>query len=82
MRAEGRSLGDHVPVTAFRYVPIEALTLAVLVGLVVAALVGLPALRRGDNTAATVTAARVLLGGTVLAILAVTMSGAGGKVSI
>lgn len=63
--------------SALRYVPIEALTLIVLVGLAAGAVAALPALRRGDNTAAVVTAARVLLGGTVLAVIAVTMSGTG-----
>jgi hypothetical protein len=65
--------------TAFRYVPIEAVTLVVLVGLVAAVGVALPGLRRGETTAAGVAAARVLLGGAVLAVLAVTMmSGVGG----
>ena len=65
--------------TAFRYVPIEALTIAVLVGLLAAVGAALPALRRGETTAAALIVARVLLGGSVLAVLAVTMmSGAGG----
>lgn len=65
--------------TVFGYVPVEAVSLAVLVGLVAAAVTALPALRRGEPFAAAVNAARVLLGGAVVAVLAVTtMSGAGG----
>lgn len=64
-----------MPMTAFRYVPIEALTLAVLIGLVAAAGAALPALRRRESAAAALNAARVLLGGAVLAVLAVTMVG-------
>src|SRR5512139_2298010 len=68
-----------VSMSAFRYVPIEALTLAVLVGLMAAAGAALPALRRRDTPTAALNAARVLLIGAVLAVLAVTMmSGAGG----
>jgi hypothetical protein len=65
--------------TALRYLPIEALTLAVLIGLIAAAGAALPAMRRRESAAAAVNAARVLLGGAVLAVLAVTMSsGVGG----
>lgn len=65
--------------TAFRYVPLEALALAVLVGLVAAGGAAVPALLRREPATAALTAARVLLGGAVLAVLAVTtMSGAGG----
>ncbi|HSE09807.1 MAG TPA: VanZ family protein [Nocardioidaceae bacterium] len=65
--------------TAFRYVPIEVLAVAVLVGLLAAAGAVLPSLRRRETAAAAVIATRVLLVGSVLAVLAVTMmSGAGG----
>lgn len=64
-----------------RYIPFDALTLAVLLGLVVATVAAVPALRRGEPAAATVSAARFLLGGAVLAVLAATMvSGAGERV--
>jgi glycopeptide antibiotics resistance protein len=65
-------------VTTLRYVPLEALFLAVLLGVATAAAASLPALRRGDAGAAALTAARVLLAGAILAVLAVTlMSGTG-----
>ena len=65
--------------TAFRYVPMDTLALAVFVGLFAAAAAAFPALRRRDAAAAMLTAARVLLVGALLAVLAVTtMNGAGG----
>lgn len=65
--------------SSLRYVPVELLALAVLLGLGAAAVAAAPAVRRRDHRAATSAAARVLLGGAVLAVLAVTLvSGTGG----
>lgn len=66
-------------VSAFRYLPIETLVVSVLLGVVVAVVAMVPALRRREPAAAMLRATRVLLAGSVLAILVVTMmSGAGG----
>jgi hypothetical protein len=76
---QGQPVVDHVAVSALRYVPVGALTLAVLLGVLAATVAAVPALRRGEPAVATRSAARVLLVGAVLAVLAVTtMSGADG----
>jgi len=66
------------PVSAFRYVSIEALVPAVLLGLLAAAAVSVPAVRRGEPAAAILSAARALLAGAVVAVLAVTLIGGAG----
>jgi hypothetical protein len=56
-RTSGRSVGNHVHVTAFRYVPVVTLALALFVGLFAAAAAAFPALRRRDAAAALLNAA-------------------------
>ena len=88
-RREGLEIPDQEPwvhddghmASAFGYVPFQMLVPVVLLGLVTAVAVATPALLRGDPCSALLRVSRVLLGGALLAILAVTLSGGAERVS-
>ena len=69
-------------VTSLRYIPVELLALTVLLATIAAVAAAVPALLRRDVYGAAITAARVLLGGAVLAVLAVTLVGGAGGTGV